>query len=152
MTECRITHRNLVPAPPDVVGAGPRACPFRSRAWAVGQSGTGVRGRQPFEMAQIRACASRFGNRATTGGCPYELRTMVITSRGFSLLAMPGVRAKPGVPNKANLRSFRAENEDRRKNKANWASRAVGGHGPPYGMVGETPGDRRKPLSPGKGT
>jgi len=36
-------------------------------------------------------------------------------------------------------------------NEPNWAERTVGGHGPPYGMVGETLGGRGDPLSPEAG-
>jgi len=66
----------------------------------------------------------------------------------------------PITPNKANSGARRPAPEDRvapnepnfrvfgRKmgrghgmaNKANWAGGAIGGHGPPYGMVGETSG------------
>jgi len=33
-------------------------------------------------------------------------------------------------------------------NEPNWAGRGVGGHSPPYGIVGETPARRRDDLSP----
>jgi len=36
-------------------------------------------------------------------------------------------------------------------NEPNWARRGVGGHGPPYRMVDQTTGGRRKPLSPRAG-
>jgi len=75
------TRRKLVLAKADLVGAGPRACPHRSRAWAGGRAGTGLRGRRPFAVGQNEARQSGFGSRATTGGCPYE-RGVAPTSCG----------------------------------------------------------------------
>jgi len=56
-----------------------------------------------------------------------------------------------GAPNEPNFRRFGRETGAEMENEPNWAERAVGGHGPPYGILGETPGGRGKPLSPRAG-
>jgi len=127
MTEWGIMRRNVGPARTGFVGAGPRACPYRSRAWAGGRSGTGQRGRRPFGIVPTGARQSGFASRATTGGCPYELRMIDLAGRGFRV--PPCGAQKRGMSNKPNLRLFWAENEGRRENEPNspgpWRAREI---------------------------
>jgi len=81
-----------------------------------------------------RGTSIRIREPGNHGGLPLRVADDGFGRAGFSLDAMPGVRAKPGVPNKANLRLFGAENEGRRENEANprewqarhWGFEAVG--------------------------
>jgi len=70
---------------------------------------------------------------------------------GASLLAMTHVRQDAGLPNKANFQA-RLPRAERRgmPNEPNWAERAVGGHGPPYGIVAEAPGGLRLGIADSK--
>jgi len=91
----------------------------------------------------IRICGTSDRDRWTGARQTNPISPVLGREQGSRRKTKPiGVCGRPAIGN-LGLRIGDSSRRGRRmSNKPNWAGRGVGGHGPPYGMVGEKPGAR----------